>query len=90
MRKIKPYGQYLKERIKVFKQLKTDFVASRENRDLMVAHIRSLPVENGLLSEVALLQRQLNALLACKVIIVYFILLFTLFIKISVIYIYIY
>jgi len=66
MRKIKPYAQYLKERIKVYKQLKTDFVSSRENRDLMVAHIRSIPVENGLLSEVALLQRQLNALLACK------------------------
>lgn len=67
VRKIKPYAQYLKERIKVYKQLKTDFVSSRENRDLMVAHIRSIPVENGLLSEVALLQRQLNALLACKV-----------------------
>ena len=69
MRKIKPYSQYLKERIKVYKQLKTDFVSSRENRDIMVARIRSLPVEDGLLSEVALLQRQLNALLACKVII---------------------
>jgi len=69
VRKIKPYSQYLKERIKVYKQLKTDFVSSRENRDIMVARIRSLPVEDGLLSEVALLQRQLNALLACKVII---------------------
>jgi len=66
VRKIKPYSQYLKERIKVYKQLKTDFVSSRENRDIMVARIRSLPVEDGLLSEVALLQRQLNALLACK------------------------
>jgi len=73
VRKIKPYAQYLKERIKVYKQLKTDFVSSRENRDLMVAHIRSIPVENGLLSEVALLQRQLNALLACKVFIIIFI-----------------
>ncbi|KAI8819925.1 ANTH domain-containing protein [Fimicolochytrium jonesii] len=59
---LRAYSQYLEEKVAAFKELKVDFVRSKAD---MIARLRSLPVEDGLLKEVELLQKQIDALLGC-------------------------
>ena len=48
----------------VYRDLKIDYVRQNENGD---GRLRSLTVDKGLLREVKIVQRQLGALLNCKV-----------------------
>ncbi|TPX63056.1 hypothetical protein SpCBS45565_g06889 [Spizellomyces sp. 'palustris'] len=59
---LRSYALYLEEKVVGYREIKVDFVRSKPE---MIARLRSLPVEDGLLKEVELLQRQINALLSC-------------------------
>ncbi|KAJ3300100.1 hypothetical protein HK104_004569 [Borealophlyctis nickersoniae] len=59
---IRAYAVYLEEKVVSYREMKYDFVRSKPE---MIVRFRSLPVEQGLLNEVELLQRQINALLGC-------------------------
>ncbi|KAJ3035865.1 hypothetical protein HDV00_003338 [Rhizophlyctis rosea] len=60
---IRAYAMYLEEKVITYREIKYDFVRSKPE---MISRFRSLPVERGLLHEVDLLQRQINALLGCS------------------------
>ncbi|KAI9089582.1 ANTH domain-containing protein [Phlyctochytrium arcticum] len=59
---IRSYSQYLEEKATGYREVKLDFVRSKTDT---IARFRSLPVENGLLREIELLQKQIDALLGC-------------------------
>ncbi|KAJ3146929.1 hypothetical protein HDU89_005959 [Geranomyces variabilis] len=59
---LRAYALYLEEKVMTYREIKTDFVRTKPD---MIARLRSLEVEKGLLKEVELLQRQINALLGC-------------------------
>ncbi|KAJ3046681.1 hypothetical protein HK097_000639, partial [Rhizophlyctis rosea] len=60
---IRAYAMYLEEKVITYREIKYDFVRSKPD---MIQRFRTLPVERGLLHEVDLLQRQINALLGCS------------------------
>ncbi|KAJ3064504.1 hypothetical protein HK102_008185, partial [Quaeritorhiza haematococci] len=59
---IRAYATYLEEKVFGFREVGDDFVRSKDER---IAIFRSLPVEEGLLRQVELLQKQIQALLGC-------------------------
>ncbi|KAJ3161985.1 hypothetical protein HDU86_005683 [Geranomyces michiganensis] len=59
---LRAYALYLEEKVMTYREIKTDFVRTKPD---MIARLRTLEVEKGLLKEVELLQRQINALLGC-------------------------
>ena len=61
---VRNYALYLEERVAVYRELKKDVL---KDKDLMVARIRSLPLAEGLLKEVEVMQKQVQALIGCKV-----------------------
>ncbi|RKO89231.1 hypothetical protein BDK51DRAFT_38139 [Blyttiomyces helicus] len=61
---LRAYGAYLECKSRSYRELKVDLVRAKAD---MIARFRSLPVEDGLLREVELLQAQIDALLACPV-----------------------
>lgn len=60
---IRAYALYLEEKVAVYRELRKEVL---KDKDLFVARLRSLPVEDGLLKEVGTIQRQVQALLGCK------------------------
>ncbi|KAJ3019294.1 hypothetical protein HKX48_002239 [Thoreauomyces humboldtii] len=59
---LRAYSLYLEEKVMTYREIKTDFVRTKPD---MIARLRTLSVKDGLLKEVELLQRQINALLSC-------------------------
>ncbi|CAG8441550.1 13522_t:CDS:2 [Ambispora gerdemannii] len=64
---IHAYAAYLEERVAAYRELKLDFLKERSQSGTSGSRLRRLTVAKGLLREVKILQRQLGALLKCKV-----------------------
>ncbi|KTW25763.1 hypothetical protein T552_03376 [Pneumocystis carinii B80] len=62
---IQNYGLYLQERIQGFKDVQVDYVYAKSNK-MVEGRLRRLTVAKGLLREVEIVQRQIDALLCCK------------------------
>lgn len=60
-RNIRHYCNYLTERVRAYRDTKTDWVRAPESR------LEKLTVEKGLLRETEVVQHQLTALLKCDV-----------------------
>ncbi|KAI9206714.1 uncharacterized protein BJ171DRAFT_17831 [Polychytrium aggregatum] len=60
---IRNYATYLQDKVFVFREIKDDFVKSKND---IVIKLRSMTAETGLLVQVSLLQRQVSALLGCS------------------------
>ncbi|CAJ0871331.1 5146_t:CDS:10, partial [Entrophospora sp. SA101] len=61
---IHSYAAYLEEKVSVYRELKVNFVKEKKLENN--SRLRRLTVAKGLLREVKILQRQLDALLNCK------------------------
>jgi len=62
---IHAYAVYLEEKVAVYRELKIDFI--KVTIAGSIGRLKKLTVAKGLLREVKILQRQLEALLNCKV-----------------------
>lgn len=62
---IHAYAGYLEEKVNVFRDVQIDFVKAKAANG--TSRLRRLPVSQGLLREITVLQRQITALLNCKV-----------------------
>ena len=62
---LQDYSAYLQEKLLVFEELKYDYVKKTSSNE--TGRLRRLTVSDGLLNHVTVLQRQIKALLKCKV-----------------------
>lgn len=62
---IQNYGLYLQEKIQGFKDVQVDYVYAKGSKSAE-GRLRRLTVAKGLLREVEIVQRQMDALLCCK------------------------
>ena len=60
---IKAVGTYLENKVSSYSEVKVDFVTEKET---IIKRFRSAGIENGFLSEIQILQRQINSLLNCS------------------------
>ncbi|OAJ39572.1 hypothetical protein BDEG_23405 [Batrachochytrium dendrobatidis JEL423] len=60
---IDTYSNYLQERVSVFKAVKIDWISEK---DTAIAKFRTLQIKDGLLEDISLLQRHIDALLKCS------------------------
>ncbi|KAJ1330620.1 hypothetical protein BSLG_009072 [Batrachochytrium salamandrivorans] len=60
---IKTYSMYIQERVLIYKSLKLDWITEK---DTAIVRLRTLPIKDGLLAEISLLQRHIDALLGCS------------------------
>lgn len=59
------YTDYLQQKVIAYRELRTDYVKSTMANN--IGRLRHLSVANGLLKETVVLQKQISALLKCKV-----------------------